>query len=153
MSVDLAIDVTDRDVIDALDQLLASGKDLRPAMRQISQVLLDNIEEALDNEADPETGAPWQNLAESTIAQRLAKGKWPGKMLQLSQGGLASSFSASYGADFAQAGSNKPYAAIHHFGGLAGRGGKVHIPARPYAGLSPEGRDEVLDILTRHLGL
>lgn len=29
-------------------------------------------------------------------------------------------------------GSNKPYAAIHHLGGQAGRGKKVTIPARPY---------------------
>jgi hypothetical protein len=30
------------------------------------------------------------------------------------------------------AGANVPYAAIHEFGGDAGKGGHAHIPARPY---------------------
>ena len=54
-------------------------------------------------------------------------------------------------------GSNKEYAAIHQFGGMAGRGRKVEIPARPYlplttdGDLQPEAREEVLDTILRHL--
>lgn len=153
MSTDFSITVTGDDIQSALNGLLRQINDTRPVMRAISEVLLDSIEESLDNEADPETGAPWQPLADVTIAQRKRAGKWPGKMLQYSQGGLASSFSANYGDQFAAASSNKPYAAIHHFGGMAGKNRKVKIPARPYAGLTLEHREEVLDILQRHLRL
>tara|TARA_R110001583_G_scaffold31717_1_gene108152 strand:+ start:2072 stop:2533 length:462 start_codon:yes stop_codon:yes gene_type:complete len=153
MSTAISIDVAGDDIQAALNDLLTQISDTRPAMRAISEVLLDSIEEALDNEADPDTGSPWQALSEATIAQRKRAGKWPGKMLQYSQGGLASSFSANYGDEFAAASSNKPYAAIHHFGGMAGKNRRVTIPARPYASLSPSHREEVLDILARHLGL
>ena len=48
-------------------------------------------------------------------------------------------------------------AGIHQFGGEAGRGRKVEIPARPYlplttdGNLQPEAREEVLDTILRHL--
>lgn len=52
-----------------------------------------------------------------------------------------------------------PYAAIHQFGGQAGRGRKVAIPARPYLAMNVGGkmalaeRDRVmvLDVVRRHL--
>ena len=51
------------------------------------------------------------------------------------------------------------YAAIHQFGGPAGRGRKVIIPARPYLAvnkgegldLAPRDRDEIVSILHRYL--
>ncbi|EIC13727.1 phage-like protein, partial [Kingella kingae PYKK081] len=61
-----------------------------------------------------------------------------GKTLQLS-GQLAASLTTQSGNDFARIGSNKPYAAIHHIGGQAGRGRKVHIPARPYLPIDGSG--------------
>ena len=151
MSADITITITGDDVQGALRKLIDKVDDTRPAMRAISETLLDSIEEAFEKESDPETGTAWPALAESTILQRIRKGTWPGKMLQISQGGLASSFSSNFGDDFAVAGSNKPYARIHHFGGQAGRGRRVTIPARPYAGVTPDHRQEVLDIIERHL--
>jgi phage virion morphogenesis protein len=153
MSTVISIEVTGDDVQSALNELLKQIGDTRPAMRAISEVLLDSIEDAFDKEADPETGSVWEALSQVTIDQRKRDGKWPGKMLQYSPGGLASSFSANYGDEFAAASSNKPYAAIHHFGGMAGKNRKVKIPARRYAILSPSHREEVLDILQRYLGL
>ena len=38
------------------------------------------------------------------------------------------------------------YAAIHHFGGKAGRGRKVTIPARPTLGLSADDQTAVAEI-------
>jgi phage virion morphogenesis protein len=48
-------------------------------------------------------------------------------------------------------GVNKVYAAIHHFGGPAGRGRKVTIPPRPYLGLSEADREEIRAILNDYL--
>ncbi|MDK4653337.1 phage virion morphogenesis protein, partial [Kingella kingae] len=79
-----------------------------------------------------------------------------GKKLQLS-GQLAASLTTQSGNDFARIGSNKPYAAIHHIGGQAGRGRKVHIPARPYlpidgsGALQSGGEKRLLDIVKASL--
>jgi len=151
MAGDITIKITGDDVESALRELIGQAKDTRPLMRAISETMLDSIEEAFENEANPETGAPWPLLAQSTIIQRMARGTWPGKMLQRSQGGLAASYTASSGVDFAAATSNKPYARIQHLGGKAGRNHAVTIPARQHAGLTPEHRQEVLDIIQRHL--
>ena len=52
------------------------------------------------------------------------------------KGELASSITSCYDYESAIVGSNKVYAAIHQFGGNAGRDKKVQIPARPYLGLT-----------------
>lgn len=84
-------------------------------------------------EANLAEGRPkWQPLAASTIAQREKHGTWPGKILQVSSGGLAADISTEVGPTFVRVGSGKEYAAIHQLGGEAGRGRKVHIPARPF---------------------
>jgi len=44
-------------------------------------------------------------------------------------------------------GSNVVYAAIHQFGGKAGRGLKTTMPSRPYLGLSVEDEAEIHDIV------
>lgn len=180
MTGDITIKITGDDVEGALRELIGQAKDTRPLMRAISETMLDSIEEAFENEANPETGAPWKKLSDSRIAQRTESGTWPGKMLQVSQGGLAASMTANSGPHHAAAGSNKEYAAAHHFG-TVGKSIKIpahrrlmqyafgrklkfpvwanvgaysmkgNITARPYVGLTPEHRQEVLDIIQRHL--
>lgn len=49
-------------------------------------------------------------------------------------------------------GSRQRIAAIHHFGGMAGRGRKAAIPARPFMGVSARGKEEILSIIVRHMG-
>jgi phage gpG-like protein len=56
-------------------------------------------------------------------------------------------------------GGHIPYAAIHQFGGMAGRGKKVKIPARPYLAVSrgkemefaEKDRVRIMDIIREHL--
>lgn len=148
-TIDIRID--DAEVRHVLDQLVRSAANLRPAMRAIAGLLHDQAEQAFADERDPATGKPWAALKPSTIRERTIAGKWPGKILQRSAGGLAAEISSDHGDDFAVAGTNKDYGAIHQFGGQAGRGGASNIPARPFLGLSPSGRDELLDILSTHL--
>lgn len=61
--------------------------------------------------------------------------------------------SITYRADAKQVsvGTNVIYAAIHQFGGNAGRGGSARIPARPYLGLSTEDRTEIFALVEDHL--
>lgn len=126
-----------------------------PLMAGIAAELLSMTEKAFAKEGYPDK---WQSLAQSTIKQRTKKGHWPGKMLQVSAGGLAASvqpFSSSHQAGISV---SKPYAAIHQFGGKAGKGRKSTIPARPYLPMRKQGSDleltpqatESILRLTRH---
>lgn len=45
-------------------------------------------------------------------------------------------------------GTNKEYAAIHHFGGQAGRGLQVTIPARPYLMLQDSDAARIADVMS-----
>ena len=140
---------------------LAMGKlaNPKPLMAGVAAELLSQTEKAFDKEGYP---AKWKKLAPSTIKQRSQKGHWPGKILQVSASGLAASiqpFSSSHQAGLTV---SKPYAAIHQFGGQAGRGGKVKVPARPYmpiqkdgdsVRLTPQAEDALLRLTERFIGI
>lgn len=57
---------------------------------------------------------------------------------------LMGSITSDYDNDSAFVGTNEPYAAIHQFGGKAGRGRKVTIPARPFLTLTPQDKEDIL---------
>lgn len=115
-----------------LDAILQRLQRTRPLMAGISAELLSETEAQFGAQGNPK----WQALAAATIAARTKVETWPGMILQVSTAGLAASVhtehsdsTASIGAG---AGKSAAYAAIHQFGGQAGRGRKVTIPARPY---------------------
>ena len=58
---------------------------------------------------------------------------------------LMNSITSYYDNDSAEVGTNEPYAAIHQFGGKAGRGRKVDIPARPFLVLTPQDEEDILE--------
>lgn len=92
----------------------------------------------------------WTPLAKSTIKQRTKKGYWPGKILQI-KGDLAASITSKYDDNSAVVGTNKVYAAIHQFGGDAGRNKKVKIPARPYLKITDNNQKEIIDEIMNYL--
>jgi len=165
----VSVTIDDSQLQAALQRLEYAGIDLSPAMRKIAGALEKVTEDNLEAEGRPK----WQPLAESTKHGRLGGSKAYKKNGELSaaaqrrkdagfrilqhSGQLASSVSTDYDSNQAVIGSNKVYAAIHQFGGEAGRGRKVNIPARPYlpittdGKLQPEAREEVLDTILRHL--
>jgi len=59
------------------------------------------------------------------------------------RGDLAASITSKYDDNSAVVGTNKVYAAIHQFGGDAGRNKKVKIPARPYLKLTEKDFEEI----------
>ena len=154
----IAIQIDSRQLQNALANLELAGRDLRPALNAIAMELVSQTEANLAAEGRPK----WEPLAASTIAQREKHGTWPGKILQVSSGGLAADISTEVGSTFVRVGSGKEYAAIHQLGGEAGRGRKVHIPARPFlpftgepdsgsGKLQPEAEEAILDIVLGHL--
>ena len=58
---------------------------------------------------------------------------------------LMSSITRDYDNDSAVVGTNEPYAAIHQFGGMAGRGRKTKIPARPFLQLTEQDEADILE--------
>lgn len=157
----IEIKYDDRQVLDALQELTRRMHDMAPAMRDIAGVMADATERAFKNEADPATGLAWHPLMASTVRMR---GGDAHPILRRS-GQLASSVVTAHGADYAQVGSNKDYAATHQFG--AGRGefgegryktrnGTFPIPwgdvhARPFLGLGEDDKAEILDIVRGYL--
>lgn len=90
---------------------------------------------------------------ESAVLQNFDVGgrpKWLG--LKYRQGtplvdteNLMGSITSDYTNDTAVVGTNEPYAAIHQFGGKAGRGRKTTIPARPFLKLTPEDESYIME--------
>lgn len=126
MVIDIKID--DKDVTNLLKTLQSRVQHMQPIMRQVAEIMRDAVEENFEKEGRPEK---WKHLSPSTVVQREKKGHWPGKILQV-EGQLASSISAKATNTEAIVGTKKKYAAIHQFGGQAGRKHAVEIPARPF---------------------
>lgn len=143
MADSIEITIDDKAVQAAFARLRDLANDMTPVMRKAAGHLADATEDAFQRERSPE-GVSWVDLAESTKEKRARHGHWPGQILQVS-GALASSVTTDYGDDFAEIGSNVPYARIQQLGGQAGHGHKVTIPARPFLGLSEETTDAIMD--------
>lgn len=123
----IKIEIQDQGVMAAFNELLRLSQDMSSVMKAISETLLDHTEENFAQEGRPK----WPDLASSTIKERTRKGYWPGMILQR-RGELAAAVTAFHDGTSAGVSVAKPYAAIHQFGGKAGRGRKVTIPPRPF---------------------
>ena len=137
----LEISLDDGDLQRGLGQLLRNARHPRPMMRAIAAELLSITEDNFENE-NWGGQIPWKPTHRG------------GKILQKS-GQLAASIHTASVSNFARIGTNKPYAAIHQFGGTVKAKNKpylvfkvgdgfrrvkqVKIPARPYLPMSKGG--------------
>lgn len=146
----ITITIDDREVKAALKRLQARMADMTPVMRAIATELEARALERFETLRDP-AGRPWKPLSPVTLARKKGRGS-----ILYQTGDLSESITSRAGRDYAEIGvsGRVPYAAIHQFGGRAGRGRKVNIPARPYLPIASSGqwlgtgdRDVVLDIL------
>ena len=85
-----------------------------------------------------------QNFRQSGRPKWLGLEYRNGKPL-IDTGALRDSISQLYDNDTALVGTNIVYAAIHHFGGMAGRNRKVAIPARPFLVLTNDDKQDLMD--------
>ena len=133
-------------VITILEQLVERFNDLSEPMDAIAAVMEGASEDALADQQSPVDGSPWPALSDNYLKRRPSR--VGGQMLQATAGGLAASITADSGDFWAQIGSNKPYAAIHNFGGLPEMApGPAAIPQREYLGISRDNETELLVIL------
>jgi phage virion morphogenesis protein len=87
-------------------------------------------------------GTPWANWS-----PEYAKTRHQGHSLLRGEGNLLDDIFSDQTGGGVVVGSSMVYAAIHQFGGEAGRNGNVDIAARPFLGLSDENEAELEEIL------
>jgi phage virion morphogenesis protein len=124
--------------------------DLSPLMKNAGEMALTSIRKNFEVGGRP---SKWPGLKLSTIKQRIAQGHWPGKILIRHgvSGGLLGSISYKAYGDRVVLSANKVYAAIQHFGGMAGKGHKAKIPSRPFMLIQPEDWAEVKRLAGEYL--
>ncbi|WP_449103641.1 phage virion morphogenesis protein [Pseudomonas veronii] len=129
--------------------------DVAPLMRGIASELVSQTEENFAEEGRPD----WADLSETTTQRRAKTGNWPGQILQISSAGLAASVTSHADDSSALVGSNKPYAAMMHFGGTKSAFPHLwgDIPGRPFlpmdveGQLQPEAEEAILELAMSHI--
>ncbi len=140
------IEIQSKAIQDYFNQAQRKLGDLTPLMKTISETMHTAVQRNFQTEGARLPRGKWQELADSTKKERAKIGKWPGSILQVNRN-LLGGISPDYDSTTAVVGSNMPfktgYAAIHHFGGKAGKNKKVTIPARPFFELTDEDMRDV----------
>jgi len=137
-----------------LGRLSKALENKTPLLRRVANTLQNGTEESFDKQASP-FGEKWKPNAPKTLQKKR------GNKILIESGLLSQSFTQKVTGSSAQVGTNKQYAAIHQFGGKAGRGKKVSIPARPFMPIKSNGEipkdlgerleNEVVDYLKKVL--
>jgi len=111
------------------------------ARQEIGEHMLGEVQDAL-HEQKLFDGQPMPQ-SQAAIARK-------GKTL-INKGHLRDSYAYQLTPDGVEVGSNKVYAAIHHFGGKTGRGLRVTLPPRPVLGMTPSTEQALGDILVAEI--
>ena len=127
----------------ALARMVAALADPSAAMDQIGRYLVASTLRRFERERAPD-GSPWLRSARA-----LAEGGQTLTDTGRLRGSIA--HTVTDGGRAVEVGSNVIYAAIHQFGGRAGRGRKAKLPARPYLGIDERDRTNILLIVSRAL--
>jgi phage virion morphogenesis protein len=173
--MELSVKIDAREVQALLLRLQRRVSDMSKPMGRIGVFYERSVLANFKAQASP-AGTPWAKLSKTTMLLGLGKKKgWKkdgglsakgkrylqGKRILWEHGDLegavhhqADSNSVTIGV-----GGHIPYAAIHQFGGMAGRGKKVKIPARPYLAVNrgkemefaEKDRVRIMDIIREHL--
>lgn len=168
MGAGISIRIEDGEVKALLRSLQARVKDLTPAMRIVGNIVRSSVVRNFEEGGRPKK---WQPHAEATILGGIRKKDFTrkgalragaskrlrGGRVLIRKGRLMKSIKYKAYTDRVEVGTNVIYAAIHQFGGKAGRKSRrVQIPARPYLMVQdedwPEMRDAIADYITKRRG-
>ena len=124
--VGVLVKVDDKEVRKLLGGILKRMGNPGPAMKILGAIVRTSIVRNFEKGGRP---TKWKALSPETLKTK------KGTAILREQGmagGLMGSVNYKPFSDKVVISADKVYAAIHHFGGKAGRGRKVTIPARPY---------------------
>lgn len=130
--VAVSVKYDDRDARRYLGGILKRMGDPTPAMKIMGEIGRTSIVRNFEKGGRPDK---WKKLSDATLKRK------KGSKILVNQGfagGLMGSVNFKAFKDKVVLSAKKIYAAIHHFGGMAGRGLKVEIPARPYMMIQDE---------------
>ena len=142
----IEIEIDSRRVRDALARLAAHSSNLRPALTEIGEVLIESTKKRFETSEAPD-GTPWAANRPATRKHGIDK------PLVGETRSLANLINFDVGSDRVSIGSPMEYAAMQQFGGTKSEFPHLwgNIPARPFLGLSSADEREVLDIIEAHL--
>jgi phage virion morphogenesis protein len=129
-----------------LNALADLGEDATEILDDIGAFLDLDVTERFRNEQAPD-GSKWQQ----SEAARTGKGRDPEKpgLTLTNTRDLAGSVTHNAENNTLEHGMGEvAYAAIHHFGGEAGRNKSVKLPARPLIGIEASQSDAILEMVT-----
>lgn len=169
------IDVDSAQARQVLARLGQRGDNLQPLFEIVGEAMVERVKRRFETSTAPD-GASWKPWASSTarmIAARIgqkksyrkkggglnAKGQraLQGRRLLVDTGELSREIYRTASASQLVVTAAHPYAAIHQFGGNAGRGLRSLIPARPFMPIQADGslypaeEAEVLDAINDYL--
>ena len=166
------IQVDDQRVRDLLNQLDRKLKDLRPVFEEYGELLVTSIARNFEVGGRYKAAGDWRGGSRKWVPNSVVtifknkkgifkkksglltkKGEklLAGKKVLIDSEALLNSVNWSANRTGVEVGTNRVYAAIHQFGGKAGRGRKVTIPARPYLVVQPEDINQMAEIVEDHL--
>lgn len=137
--ITISVKVEDGEVRAMLKGISERTGNLTPAMRIIGQIVRNSVIKSFMEGGRPQKWRPSKRAM-----------KEGGKTL-VDKAILQNSIKPKAFPDRAEIGTNVVYAAIHQFGGKAGRGHKVNIPARPYLMVQDEDWTEIKAALMDHI--
>lgn len=125
-------------IVQVFNKLLSQGSELEPILTDVGDYLIATHKQRFLDMQAPD-GTPWEPLAPETLAQK----KRPDSILTES-GTLSGTLVHQISNNQLLFGTPWEYGATHQFG-------RDEIPARPWLGLAPFERKEILLILRDHL--
>ncbi len=128
------IEINNSELTTKLSQAAGAMQDTSPLTAAIAGSFVAVVDDNFAAQGRP----TWAGRKPSTIKNYQRRGLSYGGVLQLS-GALRSRITSSSDRDSASIGSNMPYAAIQHFGGMTGKNQKVKIEPRPYMPMDANG--------------
>jgi phage gpG-like protein len=168
----IKIEISDQRVNQALSRLAASTQNLRPALQDIGELLVDSTKRRFGTSTGPD-GQRWAPNSQVTILRYLGLNKGSfSKRGGLTKNGAARSagkkpligdsgdlsrqiYPVLEGSNTLLIGSSPIYAAVQQFGAKKQAFGQApwgDIPARPFLGVSDQDRTDILDTISDYLG-
>lgn len=150
--IDLTLTLDDEETRRMLEGMADRLHNMLPLYEEIGEILHESVQTNFEEHRAPD-GTPWASLNPGYAAWKASRGRNADHLLILNRI-LMGSLHPEPHADRLEYGTNVVYAAIHQFGGKAGRGLKADIPARPYLPASSDEIsewDEILDAVRHHV--